>query len=206
MILQIVRTLLVAMLLMLQGCILAGFAASVAGPPPVPAEYVPEKLPMLVIVRDPPDPMGLSVQADALAAEIEREIVMHDIAPLIPASRAKEFQSTNLAAFAAMTPAQIGHAVGAKQVLLVQITNSSLAVESDDQAIKGQIAARAVLLNSAGGMPLWPEDGSGGATMTYATPTLRIGPTVSAVSVRRNVHQGLAVKIVRPFHKYKPGE
>lgn len=206
MIFRLAWVLVAAMAFGLQGCVVFGLASSMAGPPPVDPEFVPEKVPLLVIVRDPPDPMGLTIESDALALEIEREFTTYDIVPLVPSARAKEIRSMNLASFAAMTPAQVGQAVGAKQVLFVQINNSSLEAESDRQMIKGQIAVRVSVLDTRNGAILWPKDGSAGATLTYATPTLRVSPTVNATSVSRNVHQGLAVKIVRLFRKYKPDE
>jgi hypothetical protein len=180
----------------LSGCRIAGYAASIYGTPPVPAAYEPAKTPMVVVVKDAPDPMGLVVESDALALKIEQQITQYEIAPLIPSSKLSEVRSLNLGGFAAMTPAQIGRAVGADQVLYVKIISSSLGSDGGEQMIKGLIETQVSVIDTNTGTMLWPKQSTEGMTVTYSTPMMRVSSNTNPLTVTVAFMWGWLKKLV----------
>jgi hypothetical protein len=186
------------------GCLIAGYAASVYGDPVVPAVYVPGKTPMLVMVVDEPDPTGMKVESDTVAREIEQQIQRHQIAPLVPATKVDQFKRTNLAGFSTLPPAEVGRAVGADQVLFVQIQSSRLSAGATGDMLKGEISTTVSIIDAPSGRTLWPNDGSDGAAVSFSTPTLRETERNTPLAVSRLMYAGLADRTVKLFRRYKP--
>lgn len=194
-----------ALVMLLSGCALSvvDLTATMIGPPPVQAEFVPQRKPMVVLVIDPPDPTGAIGDAEPIATELERTIRDHNVAPIVESSRVSSLRSRSPVQYAMMTPAQIGRAVGAEQILRVAIMRSSLDSGASADMLKGQIAASVTLLDTGSGAVLFPTDGAAAATITYATPMLRIGDEVNAATVRQNMCTGLADRIAKLFYAHE---
>lgn len=188
----------------LAGCHVAGYAASVFGSPAVEAEYVPKQTPLMVIVRDPPDLMGVKIESDSIRKLLENQIIAHKIAPLLPYEKLEEMRDASPAKFMSMSIAQQAKAAGAQQLLMVDITNSSLDSGTTADMIKGQIAVDVSVIDTESNKIAWPKDGSSGMIVTYATPMLRVAGNNNELNVSRNLHAGIAEKIGRLFRKYKP--
>lgn len=186
------------------GCIIAGFAASVYGDLPVAAVYSPANVPMLVLVKDTPDPTGMKIEADTVAREIEKQIDRHRIAPLVPEQKVDQFRRTNLSGFSTLPPAEIGRAVGAEQVLYVRIVDSSIDSGTAQDMLKGQMVTVISIIDPKTGKTLWPTDGSDGSTVRTATPMVRVAGQNSPATVSRALYTGVADQIVKLFRKHKP--
>lgn len=194
------------LLLAAGGCVIAGYAASIYGDPPIPAAYIPAKVPMLVIVKDPPDPSGTKIEADTVGREIEEQITRHDIAPLVPSAKVDEFRRTTLSGFGSLPPAQVGKAVGAEQVLYITILSSSIDSGSARDMLKGNISTSVCVIDVQSGKMLWPTDGSSGAAVGFTTPMVRIAGQTSPLTVSRGMYAGVADRIAKLFRKYKPDQ
>jgi hypothetical protein len=185
------------------GCQILGYASKAAGPAPVEAQYVLHKAPTLVIVKDVPDPTGLSIESEEVAAGIEANIAAQALAPLIPAAKLSDYRTTHLDS-AGKSPAELGKAMGADQVILVQLTNNSVFSEGTQDVLKGKMGATVRVIDPATGHTVFPNDGTPGASVSYETPLLRRTDQNTPASVQRNLDAGLADQVVKLFYKYKP--
>jgi hypothetical protein len=195
--------LLPALLFAAGGCQILGYASKAAGPAPVDAQYLLHKAPTLVIVKDVPDPTGLSIESEEIAAGIEAGITAHELAPLIPAAKLSDYRTAHLDS-ASMSPAQLGKALGAEQVIFVQLTNNSVFSEGTQDIFKGKIGGTVRVIDPSTGHTVFPNDGTPGASVSYETPLLRRTDQNTPFSVQRNLNAGLADQVVKLFYKYKP--
>src|SRR5947208_1341962 len=96
---------------LMSGCNVGRYAEKVFVDESVPAKYTLAKVPILVIVKDKPDPTGLQIESEELTTAIEHEILAHQLAPLVPSAKASDLHSARLAEFSTMSPARIGKEV-----------------------------------------------------------------------------------------------
>jgi hypothetical protein len=186
----------------LSGCNAVGFIASVAGNPDVPAEYVPAKKPTIVVVKDLPDPNGGSNESEELAAEVDEQLNEHGIVPVVSSAKVAALRSEQTGD-QTLSPAEIGRAASANQVIYIQLDKSSLDAGPVNDVLKGQIGGNVSVIDAATGQTLWPTDGSDGAPVSYETPMMHTGDDVTRSTVRANLCAGLADQVAKLFYKYK---
>jgi hypothetical protein len=186
------------------GCNIIGYGAHViCGPSEVKAKYILPKRPTVVYVKDQPSPTGEKVEGDAVAAQIESQLKAFDLAPTIDSTRITDMQTSHPAAFNDMSPSQLAKAVGAEQVIFVQITDSRVEMEGVSDMLRGRISATVNVYDAEGNL-LWPNELDGGSIISYGTPTMRLSDTVNRASVERNLINGLSVRVAALFRTYKP--
>jgi hypothetical protein len=186
------------------GCNIIGYGAHViGGPSEVKAKYILPKRPTVVYVKDQPSPTGEKVEGDAVAAQIESQLKAFDLAPTIDSTRITDMQTSHPAAFNDMSPSQLAKAVGAEQVIFVQITDSRVEMEGVSDMLRGRISATVNVYDAEGNL-LWPNELDGGSIISYGTPTMRLSDTVNRASVERNLINGLSVRVAALFRTYKP--
>jgi hypothetical protein len=198
-----VLPMLLALLAAASGCQILGYASKAAGPAPVPAMHTLHKVPTLILVKDVPDPTGLNIESEELAAGIEAIIKAHDLAPLIPSESLSDYRSAHLNS-ASMSPAQLGQALGAQQVILLQLTDNTVYSEGAQDMLKGRIDGSVRVIDAATGRTIFPNDGTPGVSVSYETPLLRRTDQNTPAGVQRNLDAGLADQVAKLFYKYKP--
>jgi hypothetical protein len=192
----------------LQGCTALGVAAyKLHGPPKVPAEYVPQQRPMLVLVENYQHQSSVHAHADLLGRMLVKELEARKIAPLVSLDRLQALRDARPDAFRTMSMSSIGRAVGAEQVLYVQLRNSDVAPVAGGDALTGQTSASVKVVDVATGDTLWPTD----ATVETGYPVAaasqlgtRNGGNVQ--DVRQRMYVDLSHQIARLFYKWQPDE
>src|SRR5690348_14928114 len=103
------------------GCTALGVAAyKLHGPAKVPAQYVPQQKPMLVLVENYEHQSSVNAHADLLAHMLVKELGERKIAPLVSLETLQGLRDAKPAEFPKMSMAAIGREVGADQILYVQ--------------------------------------------------------------------------------------
>lgn len=196
---------LILMLIAAAGCNVAGVAAAkIVGPPDVPAKYVPQKEPMLVLVESYRRP-GLDHDAEQLARFTVEQIKHWNIAPTIDLMDLYALRdSRGGAEFAKMSIAEVGRALGAKQVLYVEVTDASVDPSGGTEVYRGQMAVRVRIVDSATGQTRWPTDAESGYPVAYEPRFSGFGDNANPNTVRQQTYSGTAYEIVRNFRKWKP--
>jgi hypothetical protein len=190
--------------LSLTGCLVAASAIhhKIVGPPPVPAQYVPQQEPMLVLVEN----YRASGNADGemLARHLMSELKEHKVAPLVPLDALYALRTDKGDAYRKMSMAAIGRETGAKQVLYVDVQQSNIGAPPGSDLLKGRIAVQIRVVDVDTGVTRWPTEDTEGVPLAYETPLPRADVTTTEAMVRQHMHEEMAVRIGRLFYKWKP--
>ena len=197
------RLLVALSLLSLAGCnIIGAIAYKVSGSPTIKAQYAPPKSKTLVIVENYHNPSTLRLEADAVARHLVEEMKMHKVAPVVDPSDAEAHREGEGTAFRKMPVDAIGRALGAKQVIYVDLERFDLRQTVGSELLGGHAAAR-VRVVGEGGDVLWPTDSAGGYPVEVKVEPQRVPAGVGDFAVRRQLHSDLADRIAKLFYDWK---
>ena len=183
------------------GCNIIGYAAN-AMPQKVKATHTPPMTPMLVLVENRQNPGIVVSDADQLAALIMEDLQLYKVAPLIGLEKlyaARDSQKD----FDKMTITQIGKAVGADQVLYVDLRRINVYEDHDsgipmhsrlDAAVRLVDVKTSATTFPAMGQPDWP--------IALETPITAAVNRTNADAVRESLLRSTAISIGRLFHDY----
>jgi hypothetical protein len=188
------------------GCqVLGVLAYKVHGPPKVPAQYVPQQKPMLVLVENYEHQSSVNPHADLLARMVVKEMGERKIAPLIPLEKLQELRDARPSEFPTMSMASIGREVGADQILYVQLHRSDVTPMSGGNTLTGQTAASVKVVDVASGDTLWPDGVAAEAGYPVAAATkLGTDKGTNVADVRQHMYAQLSHEVVKLFYKWQP--
>lgn len=196
--------LVVLSLLPTAGCnILGAVAYKFSGSPTMKARYAPPKSKTLVVVENYHNPSTLRLEADAVARHLVEEMKMHKVAPVVDPGEAeshREVQGT--AAYRKMPVDAIGRALGAKQVIYVDLERFDVNRTVGSDLLGGRAAARVRVVGD-GGEVLWPTDSAGGYPVEVKVEPQRVPAGMGEFGVRRRLHADLADRIAKLFYNWK---
>lgn len=193
------------LLLLFSGCTVASaLQYKIAGPPAVEARYVPAKEPMLVLVENYRSSGGPHSDAEMLARHLAMELSEHKVAPLVPQDKLYALRTNRSDAYRKMSMAAIGRETGAKQVLYVDVQQSSIGAPPGSELLKGRIAVQVRVIDVETGATLWPTGAIEGIPLAYETPLPRADVNTTEPMVRQRMHSAMALRIGRLFYKWKP--
>jgi hypothetical protein len=175
-----------------------------AGPPAVPARYVPPKEPMLVLVENYRATGGGSTDAEMLARHLVEELKEHKVAPLVPLDALYALRTERADGYRKMSMSAVGRETGAKQVLYVDVQQSSIGAPPGSDLLKGRVAVQVRVVDVATGATRWPTEAAEGIPLAYETPLPRADVNTSEAMVRQHMHEQMALRIGRLFYKWKP--
>ena len=195
----------------LTGCDVLGVAAyKLHGPVNVPAKYVPEKKPMLVLVENYQHQSSVNPHAELLAQMLVKELELHKIAPLVPLEKLQTLRDEKPDQFRTMSTSAIGRELGASQVLYVQLQRSDVTplagAAGGRDSLAGQTAATVKVVDVATGDTLWPGGAGSEAGHPVAASTQLGNQSGSgtAQDVRQRLYAQLSDEIARLFYKWQP--
>src|SRR5256885_8044222 len=185
--------------LLLCGCNIVGaVAAKVLGNPPVKPEYAVPQEPMLVLVESYGRSNDLQPAADELANLLAAELKEHKVAPLIEGDQLLALRSERPAEFNAMKIPDVGKALGATQVLYVDLRQCDVNSIPGADVINGKIEAKVRVVDVATGQTKWPSTGEG-HTMRAETDYVRNEARQTPLAVRNQMLEDLALAIGQLF-------
>jgi hypothetical protein len=193
----------VVSLLLLGGC--QGPAALtyvVEGEPPVDAKYVPPKTPLLVLVEN--YRLGGGFEGDQLARYIQADLQDNKVGPLVDLDKVYHLKDSDPTAYEEMTIQQVGKAVGASQVLYVDLQKFSVDSPEGSEQLKGAIIAQVRMVDVDSGITAWPREHREGETVSAQTPYMHQDGSIDERQVRQELSQKIALQISRLFYKWTP--
>jgi hypothetical protein len=188
------------------GCSALGVAAyKLAGPPDNPALYTPNKTrPMLVLVENYRHQSSVAAHADTLARQLAAALEAHKVAPVIDLDKLQSLRDSRPAEYPTMSVTRIAQAVGASQVLYVQLHSSDVAPLLGGEGYTGQATASVKIIDADTGATLWPADMSDGYGVSASTQLGTASGAGSPMDVRQRLYVKLTDQIARLFYKWKP--
>ncbi len=188
------------------GCTAAGLAAhKIMGPPAVPAKYVPQSRPLVVLVEDYHRATGLT-DDELLSRYVEEEIRGHvKKMPVVDSAKVREIRIAKPEDFKKMTVAEVGRTVGAEQVVWVAVTERTVESLLGGESLRGDVAVRVKMVDVKSGQTLWPTDMADGYPLSTGT-TWGAANAGSESELKNSLYRGLSEKIAKLFYKWKPDE
>jgi hypothetical protein len=186
------------------GCnVLSAVSYKTFGPPKIPAEYVPPQTPMLVLAESYHQANDLQPYADQLTSLVHRDLQDHKVAPLVDENKLIALRAEKGRSFQQLKIPEVGKAVGARQVLYIDLQECNFAEIAASEVFQGSIRAKVRVVDVATGETKWPGVGDGkpfAAKTEFARRDARDTP----LAVRNLMLEDLAAAISRQFHDVKP--
>jgi hypothetical protein len=199
-------TLLPLLPLFLAGCNMLGAAAyKIAGEPDVPAEFELPKKPTVVMVENFANADLAAADAEFIAQRVQERLMAKDVVPVVRAEKIIELRGKGMSAFKKMTVKDVAKAVEAEQVLYVSFEAGGIGAIGGGSTLQGRTAVKVKVIDAVTGNTLWPQNITDGRSVAFETsPT--DGTSTSPKDLRYKLYDGLAARVVRLFHKFKPSE
>lgn len=193
-----------ATLLLLCGCNIFGIVAAKSnGPEEVPAQYVPAKDSMLVLAESYGAAPSAGIDSQYVGLALTKNLREHEIAPTIDPKALTQLHDANGDQYNKMTIDGIGRAVGAKQVLYVQITNAQVEQPTGGDQVRGAMTAKVRIVDSDTGETRWPAGSRTGVVVQIQTDWSR-NDSPSQSKIHDEMADQLAEAIGKLFYAYTP--
>jgi len=195
-----------ALVVVLLAWVVVGCAAisavtyKVAGDPKVPAEYKPANQPTLVLVENFQNPDQYRESASELERDIVGELKNNHVTQVIRVEKLEDLRSADAAAYRKMRIDQVGRALGAKQVIYVNLTKFSAHPPLGSPEMSGEAEALVRVIDVESGRTLWPQDTSAGRDIKYETKHEEAVDFSNTSAVQDQMSAALADKIARLFY------
>jgi hypothetical protein len=208
--------LLLATCLALPGCNLVGaggvLAHKVLGPSAVDPVYTLGPEPVVVVVENFRNPVGAMADAEEVTAMVIKDLRENlkadkDDPPkvnVIDQEKLIELQNGRPSEYGRMKIPQIGKAVGAKQVLYVDLITSGVEITPGSDLLRGRFFARVKVIDVATGQTKFPTDVPDGVPVSWGTKPQRITDRVYPAAVRVRALRVGSNYVSRLFYKWKP--
>jgi hypothetical protein len=160
---------------------------------------------MLILVESFRTPSATFVTAEQLTAAIETDLRDNKVVPLVDQKKLYHLRDTRGEQFHDLSIPQIGQAVDARQILYVNVLQSSVDPAGGGEFVKATVAVRVKVVDAATGNTLWP-DSQGGIPVAAESPMVRIEPGVTPASVRDELVKRVGTQVGRLLHDWKAEE
>ncbi|HZZ43871.1 MAG TPA: hypothetical protein VFE58_13120 [Tepidisphaeraceae bacterium] len=213
------KSLLSLFCLFLAGCNIVGAGAVVGekifGPAAVDAEYKLGTEPVLILVENYRNPLGALSDSE----EVSQFVVdaLHENLKetdkdkpakinIIDPEKLLEYQNAHPIEYAKMKIPDIGRALGAKQVLYVDLMVSGVDATPGSELLRAKFAANVKVVDVATGQTRWPNDMAHGTPVAWESKPQRPTDEVYPAAVRERALRVGSDHIARLFYKWKPDD
>ena len=172
----------------------------VAGDPKTPAEYKPANKPTLVLVENYQNPDQYRVAATELERDIGLELKNNKVTEVIDEEKLEDLRSGDGAGYRKMRVAEVGKAVGAKQVIYVNLVKFNSLTPIGSGEMSGLCEGLVKVIDVETGRTLWPTDTSAGHAVKYETKHEEAVDFSSQSAVQGQMASAMADKIARLFY------
>ena len=192
--------------LLLLGLVATGCVAASAllykttGVPKIPAQYALKKVPTLVLVENFENPDLYSVQSERVARDVTYQLSENKVCPTVPPQRVADLISSSGPAYRKMDIPAVARAVGARQVVYVNLVEFSADPPLASEMMRGKVTALVKVVDVATGHTVWPQDTSAGRQIKFETPDVH--DANSNADVQEKLYQRLSDKISKLFYEY----
>jgi hypothetical protein len=186
------------------GCELPGVLLhETIGELPVPAEYVPKKVPTLVLVENFRSPDEMQLDGDQIAHQVADELKKGANLEIVDSDTLVPLREEDPTKFHTMTCQAIGKAVGAKQIIYVDLLESAVVGDITQAAVHASARAQIRVVDVETGNTLWPTNSVHGRELD-AKADYDPSDTSHAMSMRTDMLTQLSSRIAKLFYKWHP--
>lgn len=174
----------------------------------IPAKFTLANVPTVVLVENYRNPDIAANDAELVARYLQSELTSHkDVKiTLVKTEKILDLRNNRPKDFPTMSIPQIAKAVGAEQVVYVDLQGANITSLTGQSMFQGKASAAIKVIDAKTGMSTFPPDSVDGMQVTYETSQLKGQEEGSYNVVRDDLYSGLATKIGRNFHVWKQSE
>lgn len=203
----LILPLLFPLALIMTGCQAIGVVADKLNPPTVEAQYAFGKTTqVLVIAENFRAPTQNASDADRVAQLVSDELTKEEAALIVSPEKLALVRDLKPDAFAKMSVVDLGRAVGAQQVLYIDMGGVGVGAQPGSDVLKGVAQANVKVIDVASGAVAFPKDMAEGVPVSFETILRRASLKATPDAVRTQALVGLSGRIARLFHKYYPAD
>ena len=195
-----------AFMIFAAGCELPGVILhETIGQLSVPAQYNPKKVPTLVLVENYRSPDEMQLDGDQLSHQIGDELKKEAKLELVDSDKLVPLREEDPSKFRAMTIPAIGKAVGAKQIIYVDLIESAVTGDMTQTVVHANARAQVRVVDVETGKTLWPANASHGHELD-AKVDYDPSDSSHAMSMRTDMLTQLSSRIAKLFYKWQPDD
>jgi hypothetical protein len=188
---------------LLAGCAAFGVAANeVAGVHTMPAKWVPPQEPTLVLVEQDRTSGTGDPDCRRLTQFINHDLETNKVVPLISDDKLTSLRDADPNAFAHMSIAALGRAVGAKQVIYVSVMSYGADTPLGSNHIKYTAAVHVKVVDTETGESRWPRELTDGQPLNAESDFKQVTDDAGVGHVRDDFNELLAEQIGKLFHPW----
>ena len=178
--------------------------------PTIDAKYKLKNRPTAILVENFRNPDLSAIDAELLTRNLSQKLAVLEedkkkIVDVIPFEKVIELRNSRPKDFSTMTIPQIGKAVGAEQIIYVDLQIGGVAPMATGEVLQGKAAVMVKVVDVSTGDTLWPTEMSDGFPVTAQTNPLQGQDASTYNAVREELYDTLAEQIAKLFHKYTVG-
>ncbi len=190
----------------LGGCEIAGVLLhQLIGEPPVDAQYDLPKGPTLVLVENYRSPDAIQFDADQISHAVTDELKKPGKIEVINPDKVLALRDEDESKYRTMNIAAVGKAVGAKQVIYVDLVESEVNKDPSAGAVSAQATARVRVVDSETGRTLWPSNATAGKELSQPIDFQQVDPSHVA-AMHTQLLTKLSSKIAKLFYRWSPDD
>ena len=193
--------------LIVTGCQAIGVVADKLNPPTVEAQYVfGITTQVLVIAENFRAPTQSASDADRVVQLVSDELTKEEAALIVSHEKLALVRDLKPDAFSKMSVVDLGRAVGAQQVLYIDLGGVGVGAQPGSDVLRGVAQANVRIIDVATGAVVFPKDMADGVPVSFETILRRASLKSTPDAVRTQAIVGLSGRIARLFHKYYPAD
>lgn len=202
------RAALLSTTLLISGCGAAGALIYKLTPEPeIPGRYTLRDVPTIVLAENFRNPDLAANDAELLARCVQDELKKHKVIQnVVKSEKISDLRNNKPKDFPKMSVPEIAKAVGAEQVIYIDLVGGGIGSMTGSSMFQGRASAQVKVIDAKTGAADWPPDSVDGFGVNYETNPLKGREEGSYAAVRSDLYEGLAKNIGRLFHKWKQSE
>ncbi len=165
---------------------------------------LPEKL-TVIVVENYSMRADLAVRADEVASAAEARLEANTKVPLVHWSKVYDLKSNSPTAYSAMTVAQIGKALGAEQVIYVNIGSNSVSGLPGGMVTNGSFTALVKVVDVGTSKTVWPSEHADGFPVEAGLAPDRAQKDVDAAAASSKISQQGGAAVAQLFYTFRTG-
>jgi hypothetical protein len=160
----------------------------------------------LVFVESFQNPDLYNVQSQQLMADIGAKLTDAKVAPVVSTFKLDELRGRDRSAFSKMDIPAVARAVGARQVIYVNLVRFRTDIPIAGTQYTGQGEVRVKLFDAQTGNVLWPPDSSDGRQIRYESQGEEGIDLRNPSAVQDQICRHLAARVAELFYDAVPDE
>jgi hypothetical protein len=167
----------------------------------IPPEYKLQNRPTLIMVENYENPDLLALPADRIERNLNDDLAEAKVAKFVSHDKVDDLKNADRADFHKMNIPAVGRAVGAQQVIYVNLIQFNVEAPVGGSQFIGRAEADVKVIDSQTGRTIWPPDSSIGHVVKLETRHNKDVNDTRADQVEDQLYQGFNLKLAKLFRE-----